>query len=176
MRTRVVVPALTVALAMAGLLAPGASLAACTGLGAFTCTVTVSVATPLAFGNYDPAAAAPKDNTTAITVVGKVDGLVGLLVTVSYAIGLSVGSAGNLANRQMVGPVSTTPLGYNLYTTSAHSTVWDASNVTDSYGVTLSLLGTASVTKNYTVYGRIPPGQYVAPGPYSSTITVTVTY
>ncbi|WP_447777766.1 spore coat protein U domain-containing protein [Variovorax boronicumulans] len=172
MRTRVVVSALTAALA----LAPGASLAGCTGVGAFTCSATVSVAAPLAFGNYDPAAAAPKDNTTAITVVGKVDGLVGLLVTVSYAIGLSVGSAGNLANRQMVGPVSTTPLGYNLYTTNAHSTVWNASNVTDSYNVTLSLLGTASVTRNYTVYGRIPAAQYVAPGGYASTITVTVTY
>jgi len=176
MRTRVVIPALTAALALAGLLAPGASLAACTGLGLFTCTVTVTAATPLAFGNYDPAAAAPKDNTTTITVVGKVDGVVGLLVTVSYAIGLSVGSAGNLANRQMVGPVSTTPLGYNLYTTNARSTVWGTDSVTDSYGVTLSLLGTASVTRNYIVYGRIPTAQYVAPGGYASTITVTVTY
>jgi spore coat protein U-like protein len=26
------------------------------------------------------------------------------------------------------------------------------------------------------VYGRIPIGQYVAPGGYSNTITVTVTY
>jgi spore coat protein U-like protein len=26
------------------------------------------------------------------------------------------------------------------------------------------------------VYGRIPVGQYVAPGSYSNTITVTVTY
>lgn len=176
MRTRVVVSALTAVLALAGLLAPRASLAACTGLGAFTCTVTVSVATPLAFGNYDPAVATPKDNTTTVTVVGKVDGLVGLLVTVSYTIGLDAGSAGTIANRQMVGPVSTTPLGYNLYTTNARTTVWTASNVTDSYGVTLSLLGTASVTRNYIVYGRIPTAQYVAPGGYASTITVTVTY
>ena len=176
MRTRVVVPALTAALALAGLLAPGTSMAACTGLGLFTCTVTVTAATPLAFGSYDPAVATPKDNTTTVTVVGKVDGVVGLLVTVSYTVGLDAGSAGNIADRRMVGPVSTTPLGYNLYTTNAHSTVWNASNVTDSYGVTLSLLGTASMTKNYTVYGRIPPGQYVAPGPYGSTITVTVTY
>ncbi|BEP70773.1 MULTISPECIES: spore coat U domain-containing protein [unclassified Variovorax] len=175
MRTRVVVPALTVVLALAGLLAPGASRAACTGLGVFTCTVTVTAATPLAFGNYDPAVATPKDNTTTITVVGKVTSLVALLVNLSYTIGLDAGSAGAITSRQMVGPVSSTPLGYNLYTSNTHGTVWNASNVSDSYNITASVLGT-TVSRDYTVYGRIPPGQYVAPGPYSSTITVTVTY
>ena len=175
MRTRVAVPALTAALALAGLLAPGTSMAACTGLGLFTCTVTVTAATPLAFGSYDPAVATPKDNTTTVTVVGKVDGVVGLLVTVSYTVGLDAGSAGNIADRRMVGPVSTTPLGYNLYTTNARSTVWGLNSVSDSYSA-LATLGGVTTLRPHTVYGRIPPGQYVAPGPYSSTITVTVTY
>lgn len=175
MRTRVVVSALTVALALAGLLAPGASLAACTGAGAFTCTVTVSAATPLTFGNYDPAATTPKENTTIITVVGKVSGLIALLVTVSYTISLDAGSTGSIANRQMTGPVSGTPLGYNLYTDNARTAVWGLNSVADNYNITASVLGT-TVTRNYTVYGRIPAGQYVAPGPYTSTITVTVTY
>ena len=173
MRTRVVVPALTAALALAGLLAPGASLAACTGVGAFSCSATVS-ATALAFGNYDPAAATPKDNTSTVTVASTVTGL-GILVTLSYTISLNVGSAGAIANRQMVGPVSTTPLGYNLYTTDTHGIVWGLNTVTHSYSA-LASLGGNTTTIPYTVYGRIPPGQYVAPGPYSSTITVTVTY
>ncbi len=175
MRTRVVVPALTVALALAGLLAPGASLAACTGAGAFTCTVTVSVATPLAFGSYNPAIATPTDNTTVITVVGTVSGLLALLVNVSYTISLDAGSSSNITNRQLVGPVSTTPLAYNLYTTNARTTTWGLNSITDNYNITASIGGT-TVSRPYTVYGRIPIGQYVAPGSYSDTITVTVTY
>ncbi|KQX88873.1 hypothetical protein ASD34_07310 [Variovorax sp. Root473] len=134
------------------MLAPRASLAACTGVGVFGCSATVS-ATALAFGNYDPAALTPKDSTSTVTVTGTVTGI-GILVTLSYTVGLSAGSAGTIASRQMVGPNSGTPLGYNLYTTNA---------------------GTV-VPRNYTVYGRIPAGQYVAPGSYGSTITVTVTY
>lgn len=174
MRTRVLVPALTAVLALAGLLTPRASLAACTGAGAFTCTVTVSAATPLAFGNYDPAATAPKDNTTTITVVGKVSGLIALLVSVSYTISLDAGPTGSIANRQMTGPVGGT-LGYNLYTDSARTAVWGLNSVSDNYNITASVLGT-TVTRNYTVYGRIPAAQYVVPGGYASTITVTVTY
>ncbi|MCY1518219.1 Spore Coat Protein U domain protein [compost metagenome] len=170
MRTRVLVPALTVALA----LAPGASLAGCTGVGAFTCSATVSVAAPLAFGNYDPAVATPKDNTTTITVVGKVTALVALLVTLSYTVSLDAGPTGSIANRQMTGPVGGT-LGYNLYTDNARTTVWGLNSVPDSYNITASVIGT-TVTRNYTVYGRIPAAQYVAPGGYASTITVTVTY
>lgn len=173
MRTRAVVPALTAAVALAGLLAPGVSLAGCTGVGLFGCSATVS-ATTLAFGNYDPAAATPKDNTSTVTVAGTVTG-VGILVTLSFTISLDAGSAGNIASRQMVGPVGATPLGYNLYTTNARSTVWGLNSVSDSYSAVAAIGGTTT-PRPHTVYGRIPAGQYVAPGPYSSTITVTVTY
>lgn len=174
MRTRVVtVPALTAALALAGLLAPGASLAACSGVGVFSCSATVS-ATALAFGNYDPAVATPKDNTSTVTVAGTVTGL-GILVTLSFTISLDAGSAGNITSRQMVGPVGATPLGYNLYTTNARSTVWGLNSVSDSYSA-LATLGGVTTLRPHTVYGRIPAAQYVAPGAYSSTITVTVTY
>lgn len=179
MRTRVVaVPALTaalalaLALALAGLLAPRASLAACTGVGLFSCSATVS-ATSLAFDNYDPAVPTPTDSASTVNVTAAVTG-VGILVTLSYTVGLSAGSVGTIANRQMNGP-GTTPLAYNLYTTNARGTVWDSSNVSDSYSA-LATLGGTIVPRSYTVYGRIPPGQYVAPGSYGSTITVTETY
>ncbi len=173
MRTRIVACALTAALASMGLLAPRASLAACTGVGVFGCSATVS-ATALAFGNYDPAALTPKDSTSTVTVTGTVTGI-GILVTLSYTVGLSAGSAGTIASRQMVGPNPGTPLGYNLYTTNARATVWGTSNFSDGYSA-LATVGGTVVPRNYTVYGRIPAGQYVAPGSYGSTITVTVTY
>lgn len=147
--------------------------AACTGVGVFSCSATVSVAQPLAFGNYDPASLTPKDNTTTINVVGTVTGL-GILVTLSYSVGLSAGAGSTIADRRLTGP-SSTPLAYNLYTNNARTTVWGAGTVTDSYSALASLGGTA-VPRSYTVYGRIPAGQYVAPGSYGNTITVTVTY
>ena len=169
-RTAYAASALT--LGLAGLLGARDAEAACTGVGLFSCSATVTVPL-LAFGNYDPSSLTPKDNTTAINVVGTVTGL-GILVTLSYSIGLSAGTGGSIANRQLTGPGST-PLGYNLYTTNARTAVWGAGTVTDSYSA-LASVGGNSVPRSYTVYGRIPIGQYVAPGSYSNTITVTVTY
>ncbi|MDP9990778.1 spore coat protein U-like protein [Variovorax boronicumulans] len=172
-RTACSASALALAIGIAGLLGTHDAHAACTGVGLFSCSATVTVPLPLAFGNYDPSSLTPKDNTTAINVVGTVTGL-GILVTLSYSIGLSAGTGGSIANRQLTGPGST-PLGYNLYTTNARTAVWGAGTVTDSYGA-LASVGGNSVPRSYTVYGRIPIGQYVAPGSYSNTITVTVTY
>ncbi len=65
-------------------------------------------------------------------------------------------------------------LGYNIYTTSGYATVWGdgtGSTVTQTYSAIISL-GTIS----FTAYGQAPSGQYVATGPYSDSITVTVTY
>jgi len=161
------------ALGLAGLLGARDAAAACTGVGLFSCSATVSVPTPLAFGNYDPAASAPRDNTTNVNVTGTVTGL-GILVTLSYSISLDAGASGSITDRRLSGPNSSL-LAYNLYTDSARSTVWGNGTVTDSYSALASLGGTA-VQRSYTVYGRVPAGQYVAPGGYSNTITVTVTY
>lgn len=173
MPARAAATALTAALALAGLLLPRASQAACTGVGVFSCSATVSAGSPLAFGNYDPTTTTPRDSTSTVSVVGTVTGL-GILVTLSYSVSLSAGSAGTISNRQMPGP-STTPLAYNLYTSIAYSTVWGTNSVSDGYSALATVGGTA-VPRNYTVYGRIPSGQYVAPGSYGSTITVTVNY
>lgn len=172
--TRTPNTALAVLLGLGSCLAAPDARAACTGLGAFSCSATVSVTAPLAFGNYNPGNATPTSNTTTVRVVGTVTALVALLVTLSYSISMDAGTGGSIANRQLNGP-STTPLGYNLYTSNAYATVWGNASVTDSYSALASLGGT-STTRNYTVYGRIPAGQYVAPGSYSNTITVTVIY
>jgi spore coat protein U-like protein len=145
--------------------------AACTGIGLFTCSATVSVALPLAFGNYNPAAASI--GSTDISVTGSVGGVVGVLVNMTYAISLSAGAGGTVANRVLNGPG--TPLAYNLYTSDAYQTVWGNDGRSDSYSLLVTLLGN-SLTRSYTVYGLIPAGQYVATGGYSNTITVSVVY
>lgn len=159
------------ALLMGGLLCAGPAQATCTGIGLTSCSMTVS-AGAIAFGNYNPnAAPGASDATSTISVTGTLVGI-GLLNTIAYTISLSPGSASTLADRRLIGGGS---LGYNLYTDSGHGTVWGTNTVSDSISVLAAVLG-VSVTRNYTVYGRIPAGQYVAPGSYSNTIVVTVTY
>lgn len=143
--------------------------ATCTGVGVFSCGATVSVALPLAFGNYNPGSA--KASSTDISVTGTLTG-VGLLVTFGYAISLSAGNGGTIANRALTGPGS---LQYNLYTTDTYAAVWGNSGRSDSYSLIASV-GGVSATRTYTVYGLIPAGQYVAAGSYSDTITVSVVY
>ncbi|RYF62408.1 MAG: hypothetical protein EOO22_27735, partial [Comamonadaceae bacterium] len=77
-----------------------------------------------------------------------------------------------VADRRLIGAGS---LAYNLYTTSGRTTVWGQDGVSDSISVLAAVIG-ASVTRNHTVYGRIPAGQYVAPGAYANTIVVVVNY
>lgn len=157
--------------ALACLLWAGAAQATCTGIGLVSCSMTVTAGT-VAFGNYNPnAAPGASDATSTIDVTGTLVGI-GLLNTIAYTISLSAGSASTLADRRLVGAGS---LGYNLYTDSGHGTVWGTNTVSDSISVLAAVLG-ASVTRSYTVYGRIPAGQYVAPGAYGNTIVVTVTY
>ncbi|RYY67547.1 MAG: SCPU domain-containing protein [Comamonadaceae bacterium] len=148
----------------------GAAQAACSGIGLTSCSATVS-AGAIAFGNYNPNAAGASAATATISVTGTLVGI-GLLNTIAYTVSLSAGSASTVADRRLVGAGS---LGYNLYTDSGHSTVWGTNTVSDSISVLAAVIG-ASVTRNYTVYGRIAPGQYVAPGAYANTIVVTVTY
>lgn len=153
------------------LLGAGAAHATCSGIGLASCSMTVS-AGAMAFGNYNPnAATGASDSTSTVQVTGTLVGI-GLLNTIAYSISLSAGSASTVADRRLIGAGS---LGYNLYTDSARSVVWGANTVSDSISVLAAVLG-GSVTRNYTVYGRIPAGQYVAPGAYANTIVVTVTY
>ncbi|MFI4962499.1 MAG: spore coat U domain-containing protein [Legionellales bacterium] len=142
--------------------------ASCIGVGC-TCTVAVTGGT-VAFGNYNPISgtALSTTGTVAVTCSALVIGL-----NVSYVIALNAGANGTFAARKMI-LVST--LQYNLYTDAGHTTVWGdgtagTSTISDSY-----LLSLLSHTVNYTVNGLLPASQYVPPGAYTDTITVTVTY
>lgn len=139
------------------------------------CTILCSClasTSSVAFGAYNPLSGSATSSTGNVAV--SCGGVLGLLVP--YDIALSAGGYGSYSARQMGSGVNR--LNYNLYTSGTHATVWgDGSGSTQivSGSVTILLLG--GTTQNRTVFGRIPAGQTsVAPGSYSDTVTVTVTY
>lgn len=140
---------------------------ACTGIGC-TCVVSSSAAP---FGNYSSLSGSAVDTTANVQVVCSVL-VVGL--NVSYTIASSTGNAGSYTPRQMT--FSSYALPYNLYTDAAYTQIWGNGTsgtniISDSY-----VLALLSQTRNYTIYGRIPAGQNVAPGAYNDTIVVTLTF
>ena len=60
---------------------------------------------------------------------------------------------------------------YTLYSDTNRTTVWGQTIGTD----TVSASGSGAA-QSYTVYGRVPVQTTPAPGAYTDTITVTVTY
>ncbi len=134
---------------------------------AASCTTSV---VGVAFGTYNPLAGTNVNSTGTVTVA--CSGVFGEVV--SYAISLGTGS-GTYTQRRMSN--GGTVLGYNLYTNTQRTQVWGDGTggtavVSDSYTI-----HNQAVTKNYTVYGRIPGGQtQVTVGAYSDQVIVTVTY
>ena len=127
------------------------------------CRLTVF---PLSFGIYDPLAAnaaQPADGSTSIVL----NCTRGSNAAVSFDLGLH--SAGSI-ERGMAGPGSD-HLRYQIYRDANRSLIWtqglDAARVT-SRGV--------SHPDQLSVFGRIPPGQEVAPGAYSDQLTATVDF
>jgi spore coat protein U-like protein len=138
-------------------LLPFPAKAVCVGFGV--------TATALGFGVYNPGAASPTPSQGTVTVQCTI-GLLG-----GFSVALSKGT-GSFAQRTMV--MGGNVLDYNLYADLAHSMIWGdgtAGTFAQNFSAVISL---GSI--NYTVYGLIPLGQYPAPGPYTDTITATVTF
>lgn len=143
------------------------SYASCVGINC-NCTVAAS---NMNFGSYSTT------NASATTVNGNVQVTCSALVAglnVSYTIAMNAGNSANFTPRSMT--YSTYNLNYNLFSDASYSTIWGdgtsgTSLVSDSY-----FLNLISVTRNYTVYGKIPALQNIAPGSYSDSILVTITF
>ncbi len=137
-----------------------ASYAACTaGL------VTTSSG-GISFGNYSANSASDKTMNGTVTTNCTIGGTLP-----SFTVALSAGGSATFSPRKMNFLVVNT-LNYNIYTTNSYTTVWgDGTNstVTQPYG------GGGS-SADFTAYGKIPTGQYVLPGIYGDSITITVTY
>jgi spore coat protein U-like protein len=121
-----------------------------------TCTVT---ATAIAFGNYTGAI----NNVTGTIRVTCANGR-------AYNVALSAGTStgATVTTRKMTGPAGAL-LSYGLYSDAGHTVNWGNSAATNW------VTGTGNgAAQQITVYAQLPAGQYVAPGSYTDTITVTV--
>jgi spore coat protein U-like protein len=143
-------------------------LQAATTTTTFSVTATVLtsclvVATPLAFGSYDPAVVAPLDATNTVTVT--------CTIGTPYNIGLNAGggTGADVASRKMTSGVNL--LNYTLYQETGRTTVWGNTVLTDTVNATALITPTV-----HSVYGRVFSGQYIPAGIYTDTISVTVTY
>ena len=87
----------------------------------------------------------------------------------SFAVTLSTGQSNSYAQRVMKSGANV--LNYNLYTSTARTTIWgDASDGSSS----LSVSGNSTTSLN--VFGQIPAGQDAAVGNYTDTIIATVNF
>jgi spore coat protein U domain-containing protein, fimbrial subunit CupE1/2/3/6 len=130
-------------------------------LWASTCTVTANL---IAFGNYNPFTATPKNRTGRITAVCKGNG--------ALTVALSTGQSGNYNPRYMLSGSTSDELDYNLYTTAARVTIFGDGTA-----------GTQTVSKNFknntvriSIYGQIPAMENIAPGSYTDNIIATITF
>ncbi|WP_324699333.1 spore coat U domain-containing protein [Novosphingobium sp. RL4] len=149
-------------------MAAGSSLASPAQALCVLCTCSAST-TGLAFGPYDPSSPGPRDANATVTI--NCSGVAALLGNIDVA--LSPGGASSIPLRRMV--QGSEQLVYNIYSDATYTALWgDGSGGTA--GVSLPFNGLLSYTATVTAYGRIPTHQYVKPGPYTDTVTVTVTY
>lgn len=125
--------------------------------------------TALSFGNYDPIsthASNPLDSTgTVLTTC-----TTGSSPTITLGEGLNAGGGSSAASpvRQLK-DASDNLLGYQLYSDSNRSDVWD----NDSGVAAPTPDGTQ---KSSTVYGRVAGGQNMPVGAYADTVVATVSF
>lgn len=91
--------------------------------------------------------------------------------TTPYNIGLNAGTApgATVTTRKMTNGAK--QINYSLFQNAGRTTNWGNTVGTD----TVASTGTGA-TQNFSVFGRVPPQTTPAPGAYSDTIVVTVTF
>jgi spore coat protein U-like protein len=90
--------------------------------------------------------------------------------TTPYTIGLDAGTTtgASIAQRLLVNGAAT--VNYNLYQSAAYATIWG-----NTGGALVSSTGNGA-DQTFTIFGRVPAQTTPAPGTYTDTVTVTVTY
>lgn len=149
--------------------------AACLGLALWGQAAMAQICTTTglapAFAAYQ-ASGTLNSSAGSVSVSCVVLGVLGQNVSYTVRLGLSAQAQG--MQRRMASGAAY--LGYNLFCDSGYSQVWgDGSNGSCvRTGGQSGLLGTLLTV--YPVYGRIPEGQYVAPGTYSDLVSIEVLY
>ncbi len=166
--------------ALAGCLTLGAVCAAAGTAAAATTEATLMVsatvdatcavsANPLNFGSYSPGGGTLNANTTLAVLCTR-----GAAFTVAMDAGMG---GGTVAQRLMTS--GTSKLQYNLYTSAARTTVWGDGTISSAMvaGLGKGLARVDAITE--TVYGQLPDNaanRNIAPGVYTDTIHITVSY
>lgn len=127
------------------------------------CTITTSA---VSFGSYDPVVAnatTPLDSTGTISVT--------CTKGAGTRIDLGLGANPSGSTRQMAGG-SSEFLTYELYQDSGRSTVWGSGAMAgNNIGAAPS-----KVTRNVTVFGRVPAAQDVSASAYNDTVVATINF
>ena len=139
---------------------------------------TVNAGSGVDFGQYDPN---PFPNNNDLEATAEIHVRCSSLLNVdasgSFNVYLNAGN-GSFAQRKMYN--GSNVLNYNLYTSSGNSSpVWgDGTGGTEfkSGYFQFPLIGVITHREAFfTIFGRIPRGQFVPSGSYSDTIKITVT-
>ncbi|XBH15278.1 spore coat U domain-containing protein [Edaphobacter paludis] len=124
-----------------------------------TCQIS---AASINFGNYTGSLVKPGGSPLTVTCTN----------TTSYDLGLSagLGAGATVTSRKMTGPASAM-LDYQMFQDSAQTLNWGNTVGTDTvHGIS------NGSTQTVYIYPQMAAGQNVAPGTYSDTVIVTVTY
>lgn len=134
---------------------------------AASCTIVNS---GISFGAYDSLSDQPRDSNASIQSLC----LGSAWETVSFAVGVSALSRSGSSLMLSSGHGH---LRYNLYLDAGRTLIWgDGTNGTSTIQDSLTIVS-GSVSRNFTVYGRVFGGQYEAgPGVYGDQLVITVTY
>lgn len=152
-----------------GLLLSGGRAQAATATATFTVTANVAtncnvVANNLDFGAYSGVNVNATTGTTTINAA--------CTTGTPYTLGLNQGTSpgATVTTRAMTGPGATV-LNYGLFQDAGHTINWGNTPGSDTESGT----GIGAI-QTFTVFGDIPASQHPAPGNYSDTITVTLTF
>jgi spore coat protein U-like protein len=125
----------------------------------------------MSFGPYDPIVT---NAATALSVTGTIS----LTCTINDSLTMTANAGANSSHASGACATATCSramasgtnyLSYDLYTTSGHTTVWNATNsIADTV--------TGSMNQSLSVYGYIPAAIADPAGSYSDSVTVTVTF
>ncbi|HEX9206610.1 MAG TPA: spore coat U domain-containing protein [Steroidobacteraceae bacterium] len=138
------------------------------------CSITAASAN---FGTYDALLAQPDDSTASVTVTCNY--VPPGATNVAYTVSASNGFNGTSATTRAMAS-GTSRLSYNVYVDAARSQVLGTGTggtVVAQGSMTIGPgIGNGTRTATHTFYGRVPQAQDTAPGAYSDTLVLTLTY
>jgi spore coat protein U-like protein len=128
----------------------------------------------IAFGTYNPLSTAALASTATVTV--QCNGAAAPITVVRPVVSLSTGGSGSYTNRAL--RFGTGTLSYNIYANLARSQILgDGTGGSSTLDLApIDIILTGSGQSSGTLYGYLPALQNAAPGAYTDTITVTVSY